>query len=130
MHLKQSKCDQFGQGVNVFVGRTNMPVCPVAAVLAYIAVRGAAEGPFFQFANGQLLSKQKFVSAFRQALQAIGLPYQDLAGHSFHIGAATATAKAGIEDSVIRTLGRWNSAAFLTYIRTPLEKVLHVSPAG
>ena len=57
VHLKQSKCDQFGQGVNVFVGRTNMPVCPVAAVLAYIAVRGAAEGPFFQFANGQLLSK-------------------------------------------------------------------------
>ena len=100
-----------------------MPVCPVAAVLAYIAVRGAAEGPFFQFANGQLLSKQKFVSAFHQALQAIGLPYQDFAGHSFRIGAATAAAKAGIEDSVIRTLGRWNSAAFLTYIRTPRESL-------
>ena len=99
-----------------------MPVCPVEAVLAYIAVRGAAEGPFFQFANGQLLSKQKFVSAFRQALQAIGLPYQDFAGHSFHIGA-----KAGIEDSVIRTLGRWNSAAFLTYIRTPRESLARFS---
>ena len=111
----------FGQGVNVFVGRTNMPVCPVAAVLAYIAVRGAAKGPFFQFANGQLLSKQKFVSAFRQALQAIGLPYQDFAGHSFHIHAATAMP--GIEDSVIRTLGRWNSAAFLNYIRTPRESL-------
>ena len=127
VHLKRSKCDQFGQGVNVFFGRTNMPVCPVAAVLAYIAVRGAAEGPFFLFANGQLLSKQTFVSAFRQALQAIGLPYQDFAGHSFRIGAATAAAKAGIEDSVIWTLGRWNSAAFLTYIRTLRESLARFS---
>ena len=80
-----------------------MPACPVATLLAYIAVSGAAEGPFFQFANGQLATKQKFVSTFHQALQVIGLPYKDFAGHSFCIGAATA--KVGIEDSVICTLG-------------------------
>ena len=123
VYLKRSKCDQFGKGAEVFVGRTNTPICPIAAVLAYIAVRGATEGSFFRFTNGQPLSKQAFISNVRQALQAIGLPYQDFAGHSFRIGAATAAAKAGIEDSVIRTLGRWNSAAFLTYIRTPRENL-------
>ena len=117
--LKRSKCDQFGKGVEVFVGRTNTSICPVVAVLAYIAAQGASEGPFFWFTNGQPLSKQAFVSNFRQALQAIGLPYQDFAGHSFHIDAATAAAKAGI----IRTLGRWNSTAFLTYIHTPRENL-------
>lgn len=52
-----------------------------------------------------------------KALQVLGLPWDNFAGHSFRIGAATAAAKAGIEDSVIQSLGRWSSAAFLTYIR-------------
>ena len=42
VHLRMSKCDQFGQGVDVFLGRVDSPVCPVAAVLAYIAIRGSA----------------------------------------------------------------------------------------
>lgn len=56
----------------------------------------------------------------RRALAAIGYPQEDYAGHSFRIGAATtAAAAAGLEDSTIQLLGRWNSAAFLSYIRTP-----------
>ena len=126
MHLKRSKCDQFGQGVNVFVGRTNLHVCPVAAVLAYIAVWGAAEGPFFQFANGQLATKQAEICFhISSSSPSDRPPITRLAGDSFCIGAATA--KAGIEDSVIRTLGRWNSAAFLTYIRTPRESLARFS---
>ena len=31
VHLKKSKCDQLGQGVDVFVGRTHCPLCPVMA---------------------------------------------------------------------------------------------------
>ena len=38
----------------------------------------------------------------QQALCGLGLPYQDFARHCFHIGAATAAANAGIEDSIIR----------------------------
>lgn len=60
--------------------------------------------------NGLPVTKPTFVSKVRQALQAIGLPHQCFAGHSFRIGAATTVAKLGLEDSVIRTLGRWNSA--------------------
>ena len=33
------------------------------------------------------------------AIQTAGLPYQSFADHSFLIGAATAAAKAGVEDS-------------------------------
>ena len=75
------------------------------------------------------LTKPQFVAKIRLALQAIGLPYQDFAGHSFRIGAATTAAKAGFEDSMIRTLGHWNSAAFLTYIHTPRENLARFSCA-
>ena len=46
IHLKVSKIDQQGEGVDVFISRTNTPVCAVAAVLAYMAIRGTAGGPF------------------------------------------------------------------------------------
>ena len=125
--LKRSKCDQFGKGVQVFIGRTGDAICPVAAMLAYLASRGSSMGPLFHFADKQPLTKAKFTDHIRQVLREIGLPYQDFAGHSFRIGAATAAAKAGVEDSTIRTLGRWNSSAFLVYIRTPKDNLAQFS---
>ena len=48
-------------------------------------------------------------------------------GHSLRTGAATAAAQVGVEDFTIQTLGRWQSAAFLQYIRMPKEKLAVVS---
>jgi hypothetical protein len=129
VNLKHSKTDQLGKGVEVYVGRTKCVLCPVAAVVAYMVKRGATPGQFFRFQDGKPLTKATFVHHVRLALQNAGLPYGNFAGHSFRIGAATTAAKAGMEDSVIRTLGRWNSAAFLVYIRTPRENLAKVSMA-
>lgn len=57
--------------------------------------------------------------------QVVGLPDHEYA--SFRIGAATSAALAGIEDSTIQLLGRWQSGAFLCYIRTPQEILPAVS---
>ena len=38
---------------------------------------------------------------------------------SFRIGAATTAASQGIQDSVIKMLGRWQSSAYILYICTP-----------
>ena len=123
VHLKVSKTDQLGKGVDVYVSKTNGPLCPVTATMHYMTVRGAAAGPFFILKNGTPLTKSTFTARIREALQALGLPAEHFAGHSFRIGAATAAASAGIEDSVIRTMGRWSSSAFLAYIRTPREQL-------
>lgn len=119
IRLRRSKTDQFGNGAEVIVGKTGDSLCPVAAVAAFMASRGSCPGPFFIFGDGTALTKAKFVAITRQAIQELGLPESQFAGHSFRIGAATAAAQAGLEDSCIMMLGRWNSAAFLRYIRTP-----------
>lgn len=127
VHLKRSKTDQFGNGADVFMSRTGNDICPVVATVQYVALRGSQPGCFFQFGDGAPLTKPKFVAKVREGLLALGLPCTCFAGHSFRIGAATAAAQAGVEDSVIQLLGRWSSAAFLTYIRTPRDQLAQYS---
>jgi hypothetical protein len=123
VHLKMSKCDQLGKGVGVYVGRTGSKLCPVAATLSYMAFRGPIQGPFFLLEDGTPLTKSVFTFKVREALTEAGLDPTHYAGHSFRIGAATAAAQIGLEDSTIKSLGRWSSSAFLSYIRTPRDQL-------
>ena len=126
-HLRQSKCDQAGIGADVVVGRTGRELCPVIAVLAYIEERGSQPGPFFLDVDKRPVLKPWFVAQLRGVLSALGFPPLDFAGHSFRIGVATTAAMAGVEDSMVQTLGRWQSSAFLQYIRTPKERLAAMS---
>ena len=71
--------------------------------------------------------KSKFTARFRQLLDQAGVDSTPYAGHSFRIGAATTAAAKGVEDSLIQTLGRWKSSAYLTYVRLPPENLAAVS---
>ena len=123
VHLSFSKCDQFGKGVDIYIGSTDNPLCPVTAVMAFMMVRGTTPGRFFITQDEKPLTKSQFVAELRKALAACGFNPIAYAGHNFRIGAATAEAQAELPDSTIQTLGRWNSAAFLSYIRTPRQQL-------
>ena len=127
LHLKASKTDPFRQGVDVHVGRTGSALCPVAALLNYLAIRGTNPGLLFHYQDGTLLTKCKFTSSFRKALSSRGIDSSLYAGHSFRIGAATTASLNGVEDSMIQTLGRWKSSAYITYVRTPSQLLAAVS---
>ena len=86
VNLKASKTDPFRLGVSVFLGRTNNTLCPIAAVLV---LRGQEDGAFFRFSDGRLLTRARFVSAVRVALEEGGVDARNYSGHSFRIGAAT-----------------------------------------
>ena len=118
-HLRQSKMDQVGRGVDIILGRTGCDLCPVAAVLSYVAARGDREGPFFLKSTSRPLLKQECITEVRKVLVALGLPDHQYAGHSFRIGAATSAALAGVEDSTIQILGRWQSSANLRRSPSP-----------
>lgn len=125
--IKASKTDPYRQGVTVYLGATGSKLCPVKALLAFISVRGDATGPLFQFANKQVLTRERFVTHVRSALSKAGLNPDVYAGHSFRIGAATVAHENGIEDSTIMTLGRWKSNAYQRYIRIPQEHLARIS---
>ena len=125
--LRQSKTYVFGSGVTLYVGATGAILCPVAAVLTYLARRPGSPGPLFIFERGQPLSRVHLVTAIRQGLAVAGVDVSRYSGHSFRICAATTAAQVGIPDSLIQTLGRWKSSAFLSYIRTPLPQLTSVS---
>ena len=126
-HLRRSKTDQFGRGADIVVGRTGRNLCPVTAVLHYISRSGEHSGPFFLTSQKLPLTKPEFVAEVRKVLETLGLPAESYAGHSFRIGAATTAALVGMEDSSIQLLGRWQSAAFLRYIRTPQDRLAALS---
>ena len=129
LRIKQSKTDPFRGGVSIVLGRTRADLCPVEALLAYLARRRFAPGPLFLFENGGALSRAALVDQVRRALTTAGVDATRFAGHSFRIGAATTAAARGLDDSTIQTLGRWKSAAFMRYIRLDERQLARYSRA-
>ena len=125
--IKQSKTDPFRKGVTLYVGRTGVDLCPVAAVLSYLELRGCRPGPLFLFQSWKPLTRPRFVAVVREALEKAGLDERKYCSHSFRIGAATTAASRGMEDCIIKTLGRWESVAYLQYVRIPRERLASIS---
>ena len=126
VHLKRSKTDPFGAGAVLQLGATGDTL---TSMLAYLAIRPRSVGPLFLFSSGVTLSRPRLVKHLREALKAAGMDDSHFSGHSFRIGAATTAAKAGLNDSFIKMLGRWKSSAFALYIRTPWQHLTAVSSA-
>ena len=125
--IKQSKTDPFRQGIHIFLARVRGDLCPVEAMMRYLEARGDKSGPLFCCADGSPLSRPRLVKELRLALQASGIDPAPYSGHSFRIGAATTAAARGIEDSLIQALGRWQSSAYLRYVKLPRERLAAVS---
>ena len=128
VHIKQSKTDPFRKGADIYLGATGTTICTVQALWQYLAVRGPTPGPLFRLESGAPLTRATLVNSLQQALRNAGVDAAAFNGHSFRIGAATTAAKCGIEDSLIQTLGRWKSTAYLHYIKLPREQLAAISP--
>ena len=99
----------------------------MAAVLAYIVLKGPGKDPFFKFHDGIPLTRARFVVCLKNAIAAAGTDCSAYSGHSFRSGAATTAAKQGIGDAMIKMLGRWKSSAYLLYIKAPRNQLAGVS---
>lgn len=125
--IKQSKTDPFRQGVQICLGKTDKDICPISALLPYLAARGSCPGPLFIQADGAYLTRQHFTSLLTSTLQRAGIDDKRYTTHSFRIGAATSAKDAGISDVHIKMLGRWKSNAYQLYVRTPRNQLAKLS---
>lgn len=78
------------------------------------------------FQDGSPLTRHRLVSVIRATFESAGVNpalLSSVTGHSFRIGAAIVVARACLEDSMIQTLGRWQSSAYHWYICMPAESL-------
>ena len=129
VQLRGSKTDPFGRGHTLYIGSTRSRICPVTAVLAYLAIRPRPQGPLFLHADGSPLTRSQLIAEVWAALQGSGLDLSWYTGHSFRIGAATSAAQARLSDPLIQIPGRWRSSVFQCYLRTPASTLVSVSQA-
>ena len=80
------------------------------------------------FSAGTLspLTRSKLTEILRHLLSQAGMYPSNYASHSFRIGAATIAAAAGFPTWLIKTLRRWSSNAYLTYVRCPNSVIASV----
>ena len=125
--IKGSKTDQLRTGTLIVLGATGAELCPVAALLDYLIIRGSTPGPLFHHPDGQPLRRQWFVTKVQQALSAAGVQGSCFNGHSFRIGVASSASAAAVPETVIKALGRWQSSAYQGYIRPTPEELARVA---
>ena len=81
-------------------------------------------GPLFTLSCGAFLTRSETSKTTKSLLRAAGFDPDPYSSHSYRIGAATAAAEAGLPEHMIKTLGRWRSSAYQTYIRSSPNALL------
>ena len=130
IELRQSKTDPFRRGQSIRIYATNSSTCPVRA-LKLFANKIDTKLPqlhVFSRSAGTLSppTRSKLTEILRHLLSHAGMYPSNYASHSFRIGAATTAAAAGLPTWLIKTLGRWSSNAYLTYVHCPNSVIASV----
>ena len=115
LNIRSSKTDQTGIGHTVYISDGGQEYSPFRfkdIILPRILVGHKI------FPQAESTYRRRLESYF----QAIHLDYKSYGFHSFRHGGAYAAACAGVEDSVIKTQGRWTSECFTIYVRVKPQR--------
>ena len=127
VHLKQSKTDSKGNGIDIYIGCTGTTVCAYCAMVQFVSLKRHNNdplSPLFVFSNGALVTKSLLTKTIKLYVVRIGLDPDKYSGHSFRSGGATTMASNNFADWEIKLGGRWTSEAYQRYIRTPVPQLI------
>ena len=111
--------DPFRRSHTLYISATTTSTCPVKALQQYTSMIPTEHRTDSLFKAGRFspLSRTHVTDVLRQLLQQAGYDSHLYSSHSFRIRAATTLAAAGLPPWLIKTLGQWNSNAYMTCIR-------------
>ena len=118
--IQQSKTDPFHRGHVLTLHESQTSTCPVKAMSQFIGMvtEHQRQGPLFYGGRFTPLNRHKLIATLRSLLRPTSYNEQHFfASHSFRIGVATTAVAAGLPVWLIRTLGRWSSDTYETYIQ-------------
>jgi integrase len=132
--LRKSKTDQEGHGQVIGIAHgSHLATDPIAALDAWLALRGHEPGPLFTRVyasriHAEPLSGNTITRMLTARAGAAGLPAERITAHSLRAGHATTAALAGVplERIAAQTRHRDLSVLVERYIR-PLEALAHTS---
>lgn len=130
VHIGRSKTDQEGKGRQLWIRpvRTTPSACPVAALTAWLAVRGEAPGALFWHADWSELSRGEPMPAWqmttivdRWVREAAVVPESkdtEFSPHSLRSGFITHAIRKGLRsEDVMRHSGHESHRVFMGYVR-------------
>ncbi|XP_056102477.1 uncharacterized protein LOC130081803, partial [Rhinichthys klamathensis goyatoka] len=120
--IKQSKTDRDKRGHFVYIFNLQTPIQPYHALFNYLQYKLSSSksplDPLFTNDSNHPATRFWFQKHLKAVLIKSGVSAEHFSSHSFRIGAATTAAQKGLSQQQIKTLGRWSSNAFKTYIRS------------
>lgn len=119
IRLLHSKTKWWRRDVMTRASSTGTAACPVKAVAAYLSASKlglSAKSFLFTLADGAPLSRSWMLARTARALADANIDDDRYRSVSWRGGGALSARRAGVSDSVIKMLGRWQSNAFMFYL--------------
>ena len=135
IRLRHSKSDPYNAGSTInLLPLPGDPVCPVATLTAYLALRKAMSlpptHPLFINPDGTFVTREQVTDALRSHAPRHGLAVNQVSSHGLRIGAAWTMANEGVPITTIQVLGRWKCDLMpLLYCRMSLDRLAVASHA-
>ena len=91
--------------------------CPVTTISHFLSLRPKSDGPIFITQAGLPVTARHFREKLKIGVSFLSLDPARYNTHSFRIGRATDMLIEGFSEAQIRAAGRWQSKAFMKYLR-------------
>jgi len=122
IRLKMPKEDKVGKSTVLEVCATDTDICPMRAFRKWQTVteKCNSEQPAFRWDSGVPITTKHMNSVLSKALDKHNCGKFRV--HSFRSGLASTMANLGCTEEEIKSMGRWSSRAYETYIKLPQVK--------
>ncbi|XP_061196930.1 uncharacterized protein LOC133205188 isoform X2 [Saccostrea echinata] len=117
--LGKTKTDQHGKGTTMQINSTKQNQVLFHNIQAYMTHRPSQTqtSQFLCHMDGSPMTYYQFNQVLKKVLSFLKLDTSTFKSHSFRIGAATSLYMQGTPEQEIKTMGRWKSNAFKSYVR-------------